>query len=68
MMEADLDRDGKISFEEFSTFVGHTDVSMSLTLGKLALTEYHLTINVCKINSSCRSNSPGLQPESSSPT
>ncbi|KAH8743930.1 calcineurin regulatory subunit B [Hyaloscypha finlandica] len=32
MMEADLDRDGKISFEEFSMFVSNTDVSMSMTL------------------------------------
>lgn len=32
-MEADLDRDGKISFEEFTKMVGNTDVSMSMTLG-----------------------------------
>ena len=34
IMEADLDRDGKISFEEFTKMVETTDVSMSMTLGK----------------------------------
>ena len=33
-MEADQDRDGKISFEEFTKMVEGTDVSMSMTLGK----------------------------------
>lgn len=33
IMEADLDRDGKISFEEFAKMVENTDVSMSMTLG-----------------------------------
>lgn len=32
-MEADRDRDGKISFEEFTKMVENTDVSMSMTLG-----------------------------------
>ena len=32
-MEADKDRDGKISFEEFTKMVENTDVSMSMTLG-----------------------------------
>lgn len=32
-MEADTDRDGKISFEEFQKMVENTDVSMSMTLG-----------------------------------
>lgn len=32
IMEADLDKDGKISFEEFVKMVGNTDVSMSMTL------------------------------------
>ncbi|OBT57976.1 calcineurin subunit B [Pseudogymnoascus sp. 24MN13] len=32
IMEADLDRDGKISFEEFAKMVENTDVSMSMTL------------------------------------
>ncbi|KAH8908804.1 calcineurin, beta subunit [Coniochaeta sp. PMI_546] len=32
IMEADLDKDGKISFEEFVQMVGNTDVSMSMTL------------------------------------
>lgn len=36
-MEADQDRDGKISFEEFTKMVENTDVSMSMTLGKLSL-------------------------------
>lgn len=33
IMEADLDKDGKISFEEFKKMVENTDVSMSMTLG-----------------------------------
>jgi len=37
IMEADLDRDGKISFEEFAKMVENTDVSMSMTLGKHSL-------------------------------
>lgn len=36
-MEADKDRDGKISFEEFTKMVENTDVSNSMTLGKLRL-------------------------------
>ncbi|PNS18268.1 Calcineurin subunit B [Sphaceloma murrayae] len=32
IMEADLDRDGKISFEEFTKMVENTDVSISMTL------------------------------------
>lgn len=35
IMEADTDRDGKISFEEFTKMVENTDVSMSMTLGML---------------------------------
>ncbi|KAL8734934.1 MAG: hypothetical protein Q9166_001286 [cf. Caloplaca sp. 2 TL-2023] len=35
IMEADKDRDGKISFEEFTKMVENTDVSMSMTLGML---------------------------------
>ncbi|KAI0969754.1 calcineurin, beta subunit [Xylaria arbuscula] len=35
IMEADLDKDGKISFEEFTKMVENTDVSMSMTLGKI---------------------------------
>jgi len=34
IMEADLDGDGKISFEEFQKMVENTDVSMSMTLGE----------------------------------
>jgi serine/threonine-protein phosphatase 2B regulatory subunit len=37
IMEADLDRDGKISFEEFAKMVDNMDVSMSMTLGMLFL-------------------------------
>ena len=37
IMEADLDHDGKISFEEFTKMVENTDVSMSMTLGELLL-------------------------------
>jgi len=33
IMEADQDKDGKISFEEFKKMVENTDVSMSMTLG-----------------------------------
>ena len=33
IMEADTDRDGKISFEEFTKMVENTDVSLSMTLG-----------------------------------
>lgn len=36
-MEADQDRDGKISFDEFTKMVENTDVSMSMTLGKAFL-------------------------------
>jgi serine/threonine-protein phosphatase 2B regulatory subunit len=32
IMEADLDRDGKISFEEFTKMVESTDVTLSMTL------------------------------------
>ncbi|KAH7032909.1 calcineurin regulatory beta sub-unit [Microdochium trichocladiopsis] len=34
IMEADLDGDGKISFQEFQKMVENTDVSMSMTLGE----------------------------------
>ena len=34
MMEADLDGDGKINFEEFTRMVENTDVSLSMTLGE----------------------------------
>ena len=34
-MEADLDRDGKISFEEFTKMVENTDVSNTMTVGTL---------------------------------
>ncbi|KAI1117329.1 calcineurin, beta subunit [Nemania sp. NC0429] len=34
IMEADLDKDGRISFEEFTKMVENTDVSMSMTLAQ----------------------------------
>ena len=34
IMEADLDKDGKISFEEFTKMVENTDVSINMTLGQ----------------------------------
>lgn len=40
-MEADTDRDGKISFEEFTKMVESTDVSMSMTLGTLLIFIVH---------------------------
>ncbi len=33
IMEADLDGDGRISFDEFTKMVENTDISMSMTLG-----------------------------------
>ena len=42
MMEADTDRDGKISFEEFTKMVENTDVSMSMTLG-MALPDFQIS-------------------------
>jgi hypothetical protein len=33
-MEADQDRDGKISFEEFTKMVENTDISTNMTLGR----------------------------------
>lgn len=42
IMEADLDKDGKISFDEFKKMVENTDVSMSMTLGKFP----HRALNV----------------------
>jgi serine/threonine-protein phosphatase 2B regulatory subunit len=56
IMEADLDHDGKISFEEFQKMVENTDVSMSMTLGKLimcprgkgwGLTKLQISSRVC---------------------
>lgn len=43
-MEADQDRDGKISFDEFTKMVENTDVSMSMTLGKSSNPCYHLFV------------------------
>ncbi|KAF7117507.1 hypothetical protein CNMCM5793_006529 [Aspergillus hiratsukae] len=51
IMEADKDRDGKISFEEFTEMVENTDVSLSMTLTALITMppskDYHIpTISV----------------------
>lgn len=43
IMEADTDRDGKISFEEFTKMVENTDVSMSMTLGTLLSFAAHIS-------------------------
>lgn len=43
IMEADQDRDGKISFDEFTKMVENTDVSMSMTLGKIFLASCHIS-------------------------
>lgn len=50
-MEADQDRDGKISFEEFTKMVEGTDVSMSMTLGKSSHPLVHPipTIRTCLV-------------------
>lgn len=37
IMEADLDNDGRISFDEFKQMVESTDVTMSMTLGEWLL-------------------------------
>lgn len=42
IMEADLDHDGKISFQEFTKMVENTDVSMSMTLGECLLPSTYL--------------------------
>lgn len=54
IMEADLDHDGKISFEEFTKMVENTDVSMSMTLGKLSVRRSNymsMTLTHIQINS-----------------
>ena len=54
IMEADLDRDGKISFEEFAKMVENTDVSMSMTLGTVFI--FFLCVEVRdRTNFLCRS-------------
>jgi serine/threonine-protein phosphatase 2B regulatory subunit len=37
IMEADKDRDGKISFEEFTEMVENTDINLSMTLSMFSL-------------------------------
>ena len=43
-MEADTDRDGKISFEEFTKMVENTDISMSMTLGTRSALFFQATV------------------------
>ena len=47
IMEADKDRDGKISFEEFMEMVENTDVSMSMTLSMSHHPPSHPKVCVC---------------------
>ncbi|RQM04868.1 hypothetical protein DH86_00002660 [Scytalidium sp. 3C] len=47
IMEADLDRDGKISFEEFTKMVENTDVSMSMTLAYLCIPKRYTWLQEC---------------------
>lgn len=54
IMEADLDRDGKISFEEFTRMVENTDVSMSMTLGMLSSCECEMRVGM-EVLTVCRS-------------
>ena len=60
-MEADLDHDGKISFEEFQKMVENTDVSMSMTLGADCPFSFpivlHIMLTGLQINSSGRKHS-----------
>jgi len=58
-MEADLDRDGKISFEEFTKMVENTDVSMSMTLGKGYMNRKLSPLTYIQISFDC---SPSLYP------
>jgi serine/threonine-protein phosphatase 2B regulatory subunit len=53
IMEADLDRDGKISFEEFTKMVSNTDISMSMTLGKVSgnIVSQHVKADTSQISS-----------------
>lgn len=49
IMEADLDRDGKISFEEFTKMVESTDVSMSMTLGEYTFSGFRCCLQVDRV-------------------
>ena len=60
IMEADLDKDGKISFEEFTKMVENTDVSMSMTLGEylhslgmLFVRRFEIADHIVQISSRC---------------
>jgi serine/threonine-protein phosphatase 2B regulatory subunit len=60
IMEADLDHDGKISFEEFQKMVENTDVSMSMTLGMFDFSTRFVRrlLTYFKINSKCAAMIP----------
>lgn len=70
IMEADLDHDGKISFEEFQKMVENTDVSMSMTLGtfrcmldvtaKLELTYWQINSRLAIIDTRSITRRPAL--------
>lgn len=65
-MEADLDHDGKISFEEFTKMVENTDVSMSMTLGAFSWStsrDHHVLTVKSQINSSGLRRYPPRYPE-----
>ena len=51
-MEADTDKDGKISFDEFTKMVENTDVSMSMTLGTSC--RFHCSDKLIAARSLCR--------------
>lgn len=58
IMEADKDRDGKISFEEFTNMVENTDVSMSMTLSmSLPSTLYSQSMSLTEFSSQTTSKS-----------
>ena len=58
IMEADQDKDGKISFDEFKKMVENTDVSMSMTLGKLYNLSSLITARLPSLLVSCLSSLP----------
>ena len=43
-MEADMDKDGKISFEEFTKMVESTDISTNMTLGEFLVYTFVLIL------------------------
>jgi serine/threonine-protein phosphatase 2B regulatory subunit len=47
IMEADKDRDGKISFEEFTEMVENTDINLSMTLSMFSLSLSLSSLRLC---------------------